>query len=95
MALHDHNEDTAASAVIRRIEAGENVALVDAGPADQRSGLRQVQRRTGRYRGRACARSERRRRCTVSGRSATDRFCFEGFAPTRQKARKAWLESLG
>jgi len=97
MALHDHNEEKAAGRIIKMLMDGENVALVsDAGtPLVSDPGFRLV-------------RAAHKADIAVSpipGASAvtaalsvagipTDRFCFEGFAPSKSLARKDWLENL-
>ena len=97
MALHDHNEEKAVAGVLAVLLNGESVALVsDAGtPLVSDPGFRLV-------------RAAHEHGVTVSpipGASAltaalsaagipTDRFCFEGFAPAKQAARKNWLENL-
>jgi 16S rRNA (cytidine1402-2'-O)-methyltransferase len=97
MALHDHNEEKVTGSVIERLQAGDDVALVsDAGtPLVSDPGFRLV-------------RAAHEHGVTVSpipGASAvtaalsvagipTDRFCFEGFAPSKHAARKDWLENL-
>lgn len=96
-ALHDHNEEKAVAGVLAVLLSGESVALVsDAGtPLVSDPGFRLV-------------RAAHEHGITVSpipGASAltaalsaagipTDRFCFEGFAPAKQAARKDWLEKL-
>ena len=97
LALHDHNEEEVVPRVIAALEKGQSVALVsDAGtPLVSDPGFRLV---------RAAHQGE----ITVSpipGASAltaalsaaglpTDRFCFEGFLPSKKAARKEALESL-
>jgi len=97
MALHDHNEEKVVHSLIETLQGGNNVALVsDAGtPLVSDPGFRLV-------------RAAHAHGITVSpipGASAvtavlsaagipTDRFCFEGFAPSKRAARIDWLESL-
>ena len=97
MALHDHNEEKVVHSLIETLQGGNNVALVsDAGtPLVSDPGFRLV-------------RAAHAHDITVSpipGASAvtaalsaagipTDRFCFEGFAPSKRAARIDWLESL-
>lgn len=97
IALHDHNEEAAVAGVIARLLEGDAVALVsDAGtPLVSDPGYRLV-------------RAAHQNAITVSpipGASAvtaalsaaglaTDRFCFEGFAPAKHSARRAWLNEL-
>ena len=96
-ALHEHNEERATPALVERLAAGEDMALVsDAGtPLLSDPGFRLV---------RAAAAAG----VTVSpvpGPSAvlaalsvaglpTDRFAFEGFLPARSAARRARLQAL-
>jgi 16S rRNA (cytidine1402-2'-O)-methyltransferase len=96
-ALHEHNEERQVPGLLARLEAGESIALVsDAGtPLISDPGFRLV---------RAAAALG----CTISpvpGPSAllaalsvaglpTDRFCFEGFLPARDKARRDRLSAL-
>ena len=97
LALHDHNEEKAVSAVIEALESGQSVALVsDAGtPLVSDPGYRLV-------------RAAHERDISVSpipGPSAltaalsvaglpTDRFCFDGFLPSKSGSRRAALERL-
>ena len=97
LALHDHNEERAVPGIIESLKEGKDVALVsDAGtPLVSDPGFRLV-------------RAAHENRITVvplPGASAvtaalsvaglpTDRFCFEGFAPSRKAARRRWLEGL-
>jgi len=96
-ALHDHNEQQAAQALIKELKNGKSVALVsDAGtPLLSDPGYRLVQ-------------SAHRNDIPVSpiaGPSAltaalsvaglpTDRFCFEGFAPPKRGSRQKFLREL-
>jgi 16S rRNA (cytidine1402-2'-O)-methyltransferase len=97
LSLHEHNERERAGAVLARLQAGEDVALVsDAGTplvsdpgfplvrAALDAGLRVVPVPG------ACAAIAA---LSVAG-LPTDRFCFEGFLPARPPARRARLESL-
>ena len=97
LALHDHNEEKVVGSIIKKLLDGDSVALVsDAGtPLVSDPGFRLV-------------REAHNSDITVSpipGASAvtaalssagiaTDRFCFEGFPPSKQVARKSRLESL-
>lgn len=97
LALHDHNEERAAASVVEQLIAGKSVALVsDAGtPLVSDPGYRVV-------------RAAHKRGIIVSpipGSSAvtaalsvaglpTDRFCFEGFLPAKQTARRTTLGKL-
>jgi 16S rRNA (cytidine1402-2'-O)-methyltransferase len=97
VSLHEHNESQRTAALLKRLEAGETIALVsDAGtPLLSDPGFELVQRA-------AAAGFEVQ---TVPGPSAisaalsvaglpTDRFCFEGFLPARARARRAALAHL-
>ncbi len=97
MALHDHNEERAAAEAIAALESGRDVALVsDAGtPLVSDPGFRLV--RAAHEHGIAVV--------PVPGTSAvtaalsvaglpTDRFCFEGFPPAKQAARRAFYAGL-
>ena len=96
-ALHDHNEDQVVDKLILDILEGKSVALVsDAGtPLISDPGYRLV----------AAAHSRGIRVVPVAGPSAataalsaaglpTDRYCFEGFLPAKQKARKDRMAEL-
>lgn len=97
IALHEHNEDKAAQALVQRMQAGQSAALVsDAGtPLLSDPGYRLVK----------LAASEGIPVVAIPGASAvtaalsisglaTDRFTFEGFIPSKHAARVSWLESL-
>ena len=97
MALHDHNEESAVSGVIEILLRGDSVALVsDAGtPLVSDPGFRLV--RAAHEHGITVSPIPGASALTAALSSAgipTDRFCFEGFAPARQAARKEWLEQL-
>jgi 16S rRNA (cytidine1402-2'-O)-methyltransferase len=97
LALHEHNERTAATGLLRRLEAGADIALIsDAGtPLISDPGFHLVGR----------AREAGFRVVPVPGPSAltaalsvagmpTDRFIFEGFLPAKQAARRQRLLEL-
>jgi len=97
LSLHEHNERTVADGLLRRLQAGDDMALIsDAGtPLISDPGFHFV--RTVREAG--------LRVVPVPGPSAltaalsvaglpTDRFCFEGFLPARQAARRLRLQAL-
>ena len=97
MPLHEHNEQDVLAALIAELEKGSSIALVsDAGtPLVSDPGYRLVQR----------AHERGIRVSPVPGPSAavaalsvaglpTDAWCFEGFLPSRQKARRDRLETL-
>ena len=99
IAVHRHNEATAAGAIVERLQAGQRVALVsDAGsPAVSDPGGRVVQ----------AVHSAGLRVVPVPGPSAVitalmatgvtnDRspgFVFAGFAPTKSLARQRWIRT--
>ena len=96
-ALHDHNESKAVPALIDELLGGRNIALVsDAGtPLLSDPGYKLV----------AAAHKNGIAVSPIPGASAvtaalsaaglpTDRFCFEGFPPSKQGARETWLRSL-
>lgn len=97
LALHEHNEAVRAPELVRRLHAGESVALVsDAGtPLVSDPGYRLV--RAAQDAGVAvravpgpCAAVAA---LSVAG-LATDRFAFEGFLPARAAARRKRLGEL-
>jgi 16S rRNA (cytidine1402-2'-O)-methyltransferase len=96
-ALHDHNEEKVVVALIADLQGGKSIALVsDAGtPLISDPGFRLVN----------AAHENDVRVVPVAGPSAvtaalsaaglpTDRYCFEGFMPARQKARRDRLAEL-
>ncbi len=97
LALHDHNEEKVTGSIIKMLLDGDSVALVsDAGtPLVSDPGFRLV--REAHANGITVA--------PIAGASAvtaalscagiaTDRFCFEGFLPSRQAARREALARL-
>ncbi|OBB37391.1 16S rRNA (cytidine(1402)-2'-O)-methyltransferase [Mycobacterium sp. 852002-51961_SCH5331710] len=97
VSLYDQNEASRVAGLLDDIRAGATVLLVsDAGmPLISDPGYRLVT---------ACIEAELPVTClpgpsavttalAVSGLPA-ERFCFEGFAPRKQAARKAWLTTL-
>jgi 16S rRNA (cytidine1402-2'-O)-methyltransferase len=97
IALHDHNERDAVDGIVRRLLAGDSVALIsDAGtPLISDPGFRLV--RAARAAGVRCI--------PVPGACAaiaalsvaglpSDRFVFEGFLPAKAAARRARLQEL-
>lgn len=97
LSLHEHNEAARADEIVARLRAGANVALVsDAGtPLVSDPGFRVV----------SAARAAGARVVPVPGACAaiaalcvaglpTDRFCFEGFLPSKGGPRRARLASL-
>jgi 16S rRNA (cytidine1402-2'-O)-methyltransferase len=97
IALHDHNEEQAIHGLIETLKDGKDVALVsDAGtPLVSDPGFRLLRAAhehaitvvpiPG-----ACAVTAA---LSVAG-LPTDRFCFEGFAPSKRAARRQWLQAL-
>ena len=97
LALHEHNERKVTSSLLLRMQQGESIALVsDAGtPLLSDPGYHLVREAT----------EVGLRVIPVPGASAimaalsaaglpTDRFCFEGFLPSKSAARIARLEAL-
>jgi len=97
LALHEHNERSAAPGLVARMLRGESVALIsDAGtPLLSDPGFHLVRE----------AHAAGLRVSTVPGPSApiaalsisglpTDRFAFEGFLPAKDAARRARLQEL-
>ncbi len=97
IALHDHNEEQAIHGLIETLKDGKDVALVsDAGtPLVSDPGFRLLR----------AAHEHSITVVPIPGASAvtaalsvaglpTDRFCFEGFAPSKRAARRQWLEAL-
>jgi 16S rRNA (cytidine1402-2'-O)-methyltransferase len=97
IAMHDHNEEQVLGKVIEVLLAGESVALIsDAGtPLLSDPGYRLVQ----------AAHANDITVSPIPGASAltaalsaaglpTDRFCFEGFPPSKKMARREWLQNL-
>jgi len=97
MALHDHNEEQVVHGFIEALKDGKDVALVsDAGtPLVSDPGFRLLR----------AAHEHDITVVPIPGASAvtaalsvaglpTDRFCFEGFAPSKRAARRQWLQEL-
>ncbi len=97
LAMHDHNEEQVVSRIIGSLETGQSVALVsDAGtPLVSDPGFRLVR----------AAHEHGIPVTPIVGASAvtaalsvaglpTDRFCFEGFLPAKQAARRGRLDAL-
>lgn len=97
IALHEHNERDAVDAIVRRLAAGDSVALIsDAGtPLISDPGFRLV--RAARAAGIRCI--------PVPGACAaiaalsvaglpSDRFVFEGFLPPKAAARRSRMQEL-
>lgn len=96
-SYHENNERTKAAALVRRLEAGESIALVsDAGtPTISDPGYHLIRAATGKgvpvapVPGVSAATAA----LSVSG-LATDRFVFQGFLPARQSRRMEALRQL-
>lgn len=97
LALHEHNEREATAQLVRRLQGGEQVALIsDAGtPLVSDPGYRLV--RAAREAGIAvspvpgpCAAIA----ALSAAGLASDRFIFEGFLPAKSAARRARLKAL-
>ncbi|MBT8086641.1 MAG: 16S rRNA (cytidine(1402)-2'-O)-methyltransferase [Gammaproteobacteria bacterium] len=97
LALHEHNEQEVVTRLLSALQNGQSVALVsDAGtPLVSDPGFRLLQ----------AAHANGITVSPIPGPSAvtaalsvaglpTDRFCFEGFLPARQAARRKQLEAL-
>jgi 16S rRNA (cytidine1402-2'-O)-methyltransferase len=97
IALHDHNEEQVVHGLIETLKDGKDVALVsDAGtPLVSDPGFRLLR----------AAHEHAITVVPIPGASAvtaalsvaglpTDRFCFEGFAPSKRAARRQWLQAL-
>ncbi len=97
LSLHDYNEADQVDKIIDVLKAGESVALVsDAGtPLISDPGYRVVQaaHATGITVSPVPGPSALAAALSVAG-LPTDRFCFEGFLPAKQKARRERLASL-
>jgi 16S rRNA (cytidine1402-2'-O)-methyltransferase len=96
-SFHEHNESHRVAGIVKRIAAGERVALIcDAGtPLISDPGFRLV----------AALREQEQAVIPIPGASAvicalsvaglpTARFCFEGFLPARSSARRRHLHTL-
>jgi 16S rRNA (cytidine1402-2'-O)-methyltransferase len=97
LALHEHNEEALVAGLIDKLTEGQSIALVsDAGtPLISDPGYRLLR----------AAHESGIRVSPVPGPSAllaalsvaglpTDRFCFEGFLPAKQSARRKRLQAL-
>ena len=96
-ALHDHNEQQAAQALIKDLKDGKSVALVsDAGtPLLSDPGYRLVQsaHSSGIPVSPIAGPSSLTAALSVAG-LPTDRFCFEGFTPSKRGSRQKFLREL-
>jgi len=97
VSLHEHNEAQRTPELLARLAAGETIALVsDAGtPLLSDPGLELVQRaaRAGFEVHAIPGPSAITSALAVAG-LPTDRFCFEGFLPARERERRAALAAL-
>ena len=97
LALHDHNEADRVAKVVEALQSGQSVALVsDAGtPLISDPGYRVVQaaHKAGIKVSPIPGPSAMAAALSVAG-LPTDRFCFEGFLPAKQKARRDRLADL-
>ena len=97
VSLHEHNESQRTPELLARLAAGETIALVsDAGtPLLSDPGLELVQRaaRAGFEVHAIPGPSAITSALAVAG-LPTDRFCFEGFLPSRERERRTALAAL-
>ncbi len=97
MALHDHNEESATERILEALNEGQDVALVsDAGtPLVSDPGYRLVRAahaadiKVSPLPGPCAAVAA----LSIAG-LPSDRFCFEGFLPAKQKARRTALDAV-
>lgn len=97
VSLHEHNEAQRAPALLARLAAGECVALVsDAGtPLLSDPGFELVQRAVqAGYEVSAVPGASAITAALAVAALPTDRFCFEGFLPARERERRAALAAL-
>ena len=97
LSLHEHNESQRTRALLARLAAGETIALVsDAGtPLLSDPGLELVQRAVqAGFEVEAIPGPSAIITALVLAGLPTDRFCFEGFLPARQRERRAVLAAL-
>ena len=97
MSLHEHNEASRIDQIIRLLQAGDSVALIsDAGtPLISDPGFRLVKavHEADMLPVPVPGPSAISTMLSVAGQSV-DRFCFEGFLPSKSSARRKQLESL-
>ena len=97
VSLHEHNESQRTPALLARLAAGECVALVsDAGtPLLSDPGLELVQRAVqAGYEVSAVPGASAITAALAVAALPTDRFCFEGFLPARERERRTALAAL-
>jgi 16S rRNA (cytidine1402-2'-O)-methyltransferase len=97
VSLHEHNERARAAELVGRLRAGENIALIsDAGTpliSDPGYALLQAALEAGITVSPVPGPSAAIAALSASG-LPSDRFCFEGFLPSRVSARRRRLEEL-
>ena len=96
-SYHEHNERAKARQLIERVQRGQSIALVsDAGtPAISDPGFRMVVEAVAAKVAVVPVPGVTALTAVLSaGGLPTDRFIFEGFLPTKQKARRARLRAL-
>jgi 16S rRNA (cytidine1402-2'-O)-methyltransferase len=97
VSLHEHNERARAAELVGRLRAGENIALIsDAGTpliSDPGYALLQTALEAGITVSPVPGPSAAVAALSASG-LPSDRFCFEGFLPSRVSARRRRLEQL-
>ncbi|MDE2148267.1 MAG: 16S rRNA (cytidine(1402)-2'-O)-methyltransferase [Gammaproteobacteria bacterium] len=97
IALHEHNEDRLAAALVARLRAGQRLALVsDAGTplvSDPGYALVTAARAAGVAVYAVPGPSAALAALSISG-LPSDRFLFEGFLPAKASARRARLQAL-
>jgi 16S rRNA (cytidine1402-2'-O)-methyltransferase len=97
VSLHQHNERARAAELVGRLRAGENIALIsDAGTpliSDPGYALLQAALEAGITVSPVPGPSAAIAALSASG-LPSDRFCFEGFLPSRVSARRRRLEEL-
>lgn len=96
-ALHDHNEQEKAHILVEKLKQGSNIALIsDAGtPLISDPGFHLVRQcREAGIRVVPLPGSCAAITALCASGIASDRFCFEGFLPAKNKARKDKLENI-
>ena len=97
VSLHEHNESQRTAELLARLAAGETIALVsDAGtPLLSDPGLELVQRAAGAgFEVHAIPGPSAITSALAVAGLPTDRFCFEGFLPSRERERRTALAAL-
>jgi 16S rRNA (cytidine1402-2'-O)-methyltransferase len=97
VSLHEHNESQRTPELLARLAAGETIALVsDAGtPLLSDPGLELVQRAAGAgFEVHAIPGPSAITSALAVAGLPTDRFCFEGFLPSRERERRTALAAL-